>query len=155
MWGILDPGYMTLAFAYEAFVYIAAQIINSSRIRWEDLKIRSASGDSIPSSVIDHAIADYRDSYATFLLLNGWLVAFLLFSLCILALRYQGIVTWSVLPSSIGVPAFWCAAMLILSGLTESSFAGSFRRETRQMGVEIGHRLVWPFILQDKGRKDA
>lgn len=144
--GFFDADMITMVLAYEAFVYVAAQLINSSRIRWEEARLaKDVHGAGT-------AVRDYHSAFGTALLVNGWILAFFSASTSAIAVTSVLDLHHEMLPANRWVSGLWSTILLVLSALSHQSLYRSYVEESSQMGVTRPFRRTWPSLkLREPG----
>lgn len=138
--GFFDPGFMGLVLMYEAFVYIAAQIINYTRGSWLDRH------EANHSSAAKRYLHDFHDSYSIFILLNGWMLAFCALSTAAIAAGWWFNWQHSSLPSvnNRASTLLWGGILCLLTGFTQSLFIKGYASERRDMSQDTPFKRCWP-----------
>lgn len=139
--GFFDANMITLVLAYEAFVYVAAQMINASRVRWEEAQ----QAEDVHGA--GAALKDYHSSFGTFLLVNGWIVVFFLLATATIVVASILDIRHDLLPVNRWAAGFWSSILFVLSTLSNRSMGRSYAAETEQMGVTPPFRTTWPRLV--------
>lgn len=148
--GFFDPALITLVLAYEAFVYIAAQIMNGSRARWEDLTCAQAGRSDVRKVATQRALMDFHLAFATFVFINGWVTAFFGASCAIvlgtIAFGWSG----ELIPDQHWLVLTWGSLLFALSAFTQDSILRSYREESATMPGDAPFARFWPRIQEAK-----